>query len=186
MQIIHDSDFLAWAAEAGLMPDPRYLGTQQLVYPNLPDYWSGWAPPRGPGEPTKFVGTIISLIGNGPLRIRMRGGGVFGSATADSERERALRAATLAAGIPADTRGALMVDPAEYQVLCNLAVAFLSYGYCVGTDLEIVTADRGACLMLSHHYELLGHFCSRDRLSEFDVAMIAAWYGDKEEEENEK
>ena len=186
MQIIPDSDFLAWAAEAGLMPDPRYQGTQQLVYPKCPDCWGGWDPPRGPGEPTKFVGTVISLIGDGALRIRMRGGGVFGSAIAVAERERALRAATLAAGIPADTRGALIFDPDEHQVLRDLATAFLSFGYCVGTDLEIVTADGGACLMLSHHYELFGHFSSRARLSEFDEAMIAAGYGDQEEEGDER
>jgi hypothetical protein len=182
MQIIPASDFLAWSAEAGLMPDPRYRGAQQLVYPNCPDCWGGWDLPRGPGEPTKFVGTVISLVGDGALRIRMRGGGVFGSAIADSERERVLRAATLAAGIPPDTRGAIIIDPAEHQVLRDLAAEFLSFGYCVGTDLEIVTADRGACLMLSHHYELLGHFASRDRLSAFDMAMIAVGYGDQDDD----
>jgi hypothetical protein len=137
-----------------------------------------------PEEPARFVGKVFSLVGDGALRIRMRGGGVFGSAAADSDRERALGAATRAAGIPPDTRGALLFEPAERKLLCNLAIAFLSFGYCVGTDLEIVTADRGACLMVSHHYELLGHFCSRDRLSEFDESMIAAGYGEEREEDS--
>ena len=182
MLIIPNSEFLVWAAEAGLVPDPRYPLSRQLVYADCPDCWGGWDPPRVPGEPTRFVGTIISLVGDGPLRVRLRGGGVFGSAAADSERERALGAATLAAGIPEDTRGAVEFDRIEHRALRDLAVAFLSFGYCVGTDLEIVASDRGACLMLSHHYELFGHFASRDRLSAFDMAMIAAGYGDQDED----
>ena len=190
MQSISDSDFLAWAAEAGLVPDPRYPRSRpQLVFTNCPDGCGVWDTPRVPGELTKFVNTVISLVGEGPLRIRLRGGGVLGFNVADMEAERglerSLRAAAVAAGIPADTRGALEFDRTERHTLLDLVIAFLSFGYCVGTDLEIVDSDRGVCLMLSHHQELIGQFASRDRQSAFDKAMTAAGYGDQVEEKDE-
>ena len=190
MQSISDSDFLAWAAEAGLVPDPRYPQSRpQLVFTNCPDGCGVWDTPRTPGELTKFVDTVISLIGDGLLRVRLRGGGVLGFTVAEMEgergAERSLRAAAVAVGIPADTRGALEFDRTERQVLLDLAIAFLSFGYCIGTDLEIVASDRGVCLMLSHHHELIGQFASRDRRSAFDKAMTAAGYVDQAEEKDE-
>src|SRR3954468_9114597 len=156
MKSISDPDFLAWAAEAGLVPDHRYpLSRPQLIFTSCPDCWGAWPVPRGPEEPAKFVRTLIGLFADEPLRIRMRGGGVFASAPADSERERALQSAVAAVGIPIGASGGFEFEEVHARALLDLAVAFLSFGYCLGTDLEIVPTDRRACLMLSHHNEVV-------------------------------
>ena len=183
MRNIPESEFLEWAAQANLVPDPRYPHSrQQLVFVNSTDCRGGWTPTLGPDEPAKFVHTTIGLLGNGTLRIRVRGGGFFGSIEDASTREQALGAAALAAGIPADTRGAIEFAPAERQALVDLALAFFLFGFCVGTDLEIVDRDGGVCLLLSHHHEIIGHFANPERLSAFHTAMTAAGYGGDEEE----
>ena len=76
------------------------------------------------------------------------------------------------------TDGGLEFEHAEYGALHRLAIAFLFSGYRVETDLEIIPSDRRACLMLSHHGELVAQFSSRDELSRFSEAMAVAGYSD--------
>jgi hypothetical protein len=184
MHTLSDAEFLQWAAEARLVPDPRYpLSRQQLVFASCPDYWSTWHIPNSPGECAEFVRTLIRLSGDAPLRIRLRGGGRFGNSGSDQDQERALTSAVLAAGIPMDMDGGIEFEHGEYGVLHGLALAFLMSGYRVQTDLEIIPSDRRACLMLSHHSELVAQFSSLDQLSRFSEAMTAAGYLDDYDED---
>ena len=178
MRNIPESEFLEWAAQANLVPDPRHPHSrQQLVFTNSTACWGGWTPIRGPDEPTKFIETAIGLISSLTIRIRVRGGGSFASTKDTSTYEQALGAAALAAGIPSNTIGAIEFDPSERCALIDLALAFFQFGYCVGTDLEIMDRDGGVCLLLSHHHEIIGHFANPKRLSTFHTAMTAAGYG---------
>jgi hypothetical protein len=168
MKNITNSDFLEWAAEAGLSPnDPRYPQSNQLVFFNDPHHFSDWAVPVEFRERAKFVETAISSLGDSPVRVRMRGGGVFCSAESDSRSEAALLAAFASAGIPADVEGAFEFDQTVSSTLVDLAIAFLSHGYCVGTDIEFIPANRHACLLLSHHDSLFANFSNDEFKAEF-------------------
>jgi hypothetical protein len=185
MKTISDQSFLAWTAEADLVPDPKYKypSSRQLVFPTCSDCWRAWKVPTTPNEPDRFVGAIMNLI-DWPVRIRVRGGGPFSVAQPESAPERAIRSAASAAGIPTGATGALEFDLTEQPILARLAVAFLLFGYRVETDLEIVAFDRSACLMLSHHREIVARCSTRDRLVSFANGMLAAGYREPDEEDD--
>jgi hypothetical protein len=79
MKTIAEPIFLTWAADGGLVPDPRYPASrQQLVFVDAPDCWRPWSCPTTPAETAAFVGAAVGIVGRDqPWRVRLRGGGQF-------------------------------------------------------------------------------------------------------------
>jgi hypothetical protein len=97
-----------------------------------------------------------------------------------------LRSALSLAGVHEHATGAIEFDRSERPALVNLAAAFISLGYRVETDLELVPVDRSACLMLDHHGEVVVRFASPEALHDFSNAMAAAGYPQPDDEQGDQ
>jgi hypothetical protein len=178
MKTIADPIFLTWAADGGLVPDPRYPASrQQLVFVDAPDCWRPWSCPTTPAETAAFVGAAVGIVGRDqPWRVRLRGGGQFAPNLAATEAESNIAAAVAAAGLASTTRGAVEFDSTEQSALVQLAVAFALSGYRIETDLEIVNTQRDACLLFDHHRELIAQFSDHEKLDDFRRGMTDAGF----------
>ena len=177
MRLIPDAEFLPWAAESGLLPDPRYPRSKQLVFPASPDTSRFWLPPSIPSDLPGFLATAIQLASKtGPYRLRRRGGGALYYGEDASFREIVIERALRAVGVPEDAEGAIEFEESEWAAVLFLSTAYYTFGWCVATDLEIVTPDRRSCLMLGHHGELAVHFASEADLALFEAGMSAGAY----------
>lgn len=181
---IANEAMLAWAAAAGLVPDPRYPESPALVFEAFPDCWSAWSPPGPPGDLPAFLeAAITSSNPNGPYSVRMRGGGAFaGNTMSPVMREQALSRVLGTLHLPGDVTGGLIFHRAHWSALMLLTTTYFAFGYCMRTDLEIVPTDRRVCLMLDHHGSLVGHFAGEGVLGEFTEAMRHAGYAPEGEE----
>jgi hypothetical protein len=177
MRLIPDDQFLSWAAEAGLVPDPRYPLSKQLVFPQAPDTWRFWLPPGLPSDLPGFLATALQLAGSGrPFRLRPRGGGPLYYGEHASFREHLIELALRSLDIPLDAAGAIEFDSTEWASTLYLGTAYYTFGWHVGTDLEIVPTQRGCCLMLGHHGDLNVHFATEEGLAIFEAGMAAEGY----------
>jgi hypothetical protein len=171
MNLIPDASFRAWAAEVGLLADPRYPGSEQLVFAGSLDAREVWLPPAAPSELPNFLTAAIRLASPaGPYRLRLRGGGPF-YGDPDSPREQIMARILRSLGVPSGANGALEFSDQEWDSLLMLASTFYVFGYRVQTDLEVVTPERTASLLFSHHGELDIHFASLVMLGEFAAGM---------------
>lgn len=177
MKLIADNDFLAWAAESGLVPDPRYPNSKQLVFPASFDTWRFWLPPGLPSDLPGFLSVAIRLAGAGPpYRLRARGGGSIYYGEQASFREQLIERALRSLDIPQDASGAMEFEAGEWSAVLYLAVAYYTFGWQVDTDLEIVPADRTCAMMLGHHGEMAVHFASEESLALFEAGMASEGY----------
>jgi hypothetical protein len=179
VKIIPDDQFLTWAAEAGLVPDPRYPLSKQLVFQRNPTCWRPWPLPPSAERITAFLEAMIRQAGGGGvLRTRLRGGGSWHLRNPESNRQFAIEDALRRVGVPSDVRGALEFGVEERAVAVDLAQAYALSGWHIGTDLEIVPLERTWCLMLSHHDEVIMHLPSGEHLSALSRRMKADGYPD--------
>jgi hypothetical protein len=179
MRTLSDDTFLSWVAQSGLIPDPRYPSSrQQLVFVNAPECWSSWTSPDEPNARKRLLESLLDLLAPAnSFRVRLRGGGSFFGAS-DSERERFLSAALTRVGVPTDASGAIEFENSERGLLLDLATAFLDSGYRVETDLEIVPANRAACVMLTHGGVVVVQMSGTDALQTIVDAMATAGFTD--------
>jgi hypothetical protein len=176
MDLIPEATFRAWAAEVGLVSDPRYRRSEQLVFAGSLDAHEVWLPPREPSALPNFLTTAIKLTSaTGPYRLRLRGGGPF-YGDPDSPREQVIARVLHSLAIPLEASGALEFRDEEWDSLLMLAVTYYVFGYRVHTDLELVTRERTSSLLLSHHGELAIHFASQASLDEFVAGMRREGY----------
>ena len=183
MKTITEPLFLKWAADAGLVPDPRYPASRQLVFAAEPDWWAPYSCPTTPSETAAFLRVAIDLIAHAdPVRVRIRGGGPFSVDSPNSEAEAAISSAVDASGLPRATTGAVQFEPWERETLVQLAVAFARLGYRIETDLEIVNLRRDASLLIGHHRELLAHFPNKAKLDVFRSGMAQAGFASELDE----
>ena len=184
MNLIPETTFRAWAAEVALVADPRYPGSEQLVFAGSLDAREVWLPPAEPSGLPNFLTTAIRLASpTGPYRLRLRGGGPF-YGNLDSSREQIIARVLRSLEVPPGANGALELTDQEWDSLLMLAITFFVFGYRVQTDLELVTPERTSSLLLSHHGELDIHFASRFRQDEFVAGMRHKGYVPAGEEAN--
>lgn len=176
MNLLSNTAFLAWAAEAGLVPDPRYPGSEQLVFAASFGAARVWLPPGEPNALPHFLTAAFrSASPAGPYRLRLRGGGPFYGGS-DGAHEQVITRVLQSLAVPLDATGALEFAEEEWDAVLLLAVVFYVFGFHMRTDLEIVTPDRSSSLLLSHHGELDAHFSSEARMDEFVKEMKRKGY----------
>jgi hypothetical protein len=176
MNLIPEATFRAWAAEVGLVADPRYPGSEQLVFGGSLDAREVWLPPTEPSGLPNFLTAAIRLASpTGPYRLRLRGGGTF-YGDPDSPREQIMARILRSLEVPSGATGAIEFTDQEWDSLLMLASTFYVFGYRVQTDLEIVTLERTASLLFSHHGELDIHFASQVMRDEFEAGMRRKGY----------
>jgi hypothetical protein len=169
---------LAWAAEGGLIPDPRYPDSHALVFEASPDCWCAWPAPHLPGELPTFVDAAITCASaDAPYYVRLRGGGAFcGDILSPLMREQVLGRVVSSLHLSRDMVGGLTFHRYHRSSLILLATTFFTFGYRAQTDLEIIPADRRVCLMLEHHGSLIAHFASDEVMRDVTAAMRRAGY----------
>lgn len=172
MRVVANEDFLRWANAGGLILDPRYQHSLQLVFRDDPDRCRFWVPAGVPSDLPGFLATSITLASvSGPYWVRPRGGGRFIHGETASFREGLIDRALAAVAIGPDVWGALVFDRTDWGDLLFVATAFFTFGWSVRQDLEIIPEDRSCCLMLGHHGEMTVQFATAERLAEFVRGM---------------
>jgi hypothetical protein len=179
VKTISDDQFLAWAAEAGLVPDPRYPLSNQLVFQGCPTCWRPWPQPSTADGISGFLeAMVLHAGGGGVLRTRLRGGGSWYFRNPEWDRQLAIEDTLRRVGVSPDARGAFEFSAEERRLVLDLAQAYAVFGWHVGTDLEIVPMERTWCLMLSHHREIIVHSSSEEHLFALSRGMKNAGYPD--------
>jgi hypothetical protein len=163
-----------WIAEAGIVPDPRYPSSAQLVYRDALDLSRFWLP-RDADLPGFISAALAAASDDGPYWLHPRGGGPF-HFTDPSFREEQINAVLSAVHVPGDAEGGIGFTTAQLGPLLLLTTAYFTFGWCVGTDLEIIPDNRSCVLMLGHHSTLAAHFPNQATLDRFVAAMSASGY----------
>jgi hypothetical protein len=170
MHFLSDKDFLTWASESGISPDPRWPTSAQLVFSQSPELSRFWLP-SGTDLPGFLSTAFTAASAEGPYWIRHRGGGRWFEGETASFRQTVIERLLAGLGIPPHAEGALQFTLDEWGMLLLIANTFYTFGWHVGTDLEIIPDNRSCILMLGHHGDLSGQFPTEQRMQDFIADM---------------
>jgi len=181
MDLLSRAAFLSWAAEGGIVQDPKYPHSAQLVFRDAPeDQWLAWDTPGPAVELIGFLNALLEAAAPaGPFLLSVRGGAPWFTGTGYGEGPLVEQLRDRVVGtlpIPAAFDGALRFEVAEWRDVLMLLATFLVYGWCVADDLELVAGDRTTVLMTSHHSYVAVHAQSAARLAVFEASMLASGF----------
>lgn len=180
MELVEPSEFLRWAAELGIVPDPAYKewpNQAPLSYAAGPSYWRRWLTPDAPFNLPSFASCLLaSAAPDGGVHVWVKGGAPWftGSDPDTGPEWEHLRDRVVGVlPIPRDFSGALRMPPAERDDVVLLMVAFLVFAWCVSDDLQIVPDDGSVILETSHHGDVIVRAPNEQRMHDF-VALMAS------------
>jgi hypothetical protein len=178
MEIRPDGQFLQWLREAGIGPHPEYPDSGELVFTRVPDISRFWLPSDVPNDLPNFLLTAAQTAsGDGACWLYRRGGGSWYQGTKASSREEVIDRMLGAAGVPANARGALKFESADWQQLLLVMLAFYTLGRHVANDLHLIPDNRSHVVMLGHHGELSCWCPDQSLLDAFIGAMATGGFG---------
>jgi hypothetical protein len=177
MELVEAGDFLRWAAEGGIVPDPRGPdGQARPTFGGAALYERRWIAPEAPFNLPGFASCLLgSTAPQTSVYLFIKGGAPWftGSDPATGPEWEHLRDRIVGTlPIPRDFRGALKMAFGESDDVVLLMVTFLVYAWCVTDDLQVVPEGRDVVMQTSHHGEAI--VCSSDpgRLEAFVASMV--------------
>jgi hypothetical protein len=181
MELVAARDFLEWAAEGGIIPDPSGLDSQAaLTFGGAPEATRRWIAPEAPFNLPGFASCLLGATAQqSPVYLFITGGAPWftGSDPATGPEWEHLRDRVVATlPIPRDFRGALKMSFGESDDVVLLLVTFFVYAWCVNDDLQVVPESRDIVIQTSHHG--VAFVSARDpaRLDAFVSAMTACGF----------
>ncbi|PYM69918.1 MAG: hypothetical protein DME03_21680, partial [Candidatus Rokuibacteriota bacterium] len=147
MELVEAGDFLRWAADGGIVPDPRGPdGQAPLTFGGAPPAMRRWVAPEAPFNLPGFASCLLgSTARQSSVYLFIKGGAPWftGSDPATGPEWEHLRDRVVATlPIPRDFRGALKMAFSESDDVVLLLVTFFVYAWCVNDDLQVVSEQR--------------------------------------------
>ena len=175
MEFIPEEQFLTWAAEAGIIPDPHFSAPRTLIFAGDQEHSRFWMPPPIVSDLPGFIGTALDCASEtGPYCLYRRGGGTWYDKFDPADglvRNEIIDRIVETTGVPEDFAGAIKLAASEWKDTLTLISAFYVFGWSIGEDLHIVPDDRSCVLMVSHHGELQGQFPTAEHMEAFVAGM---------------
>lgn len=176
MDLVEAGDFLAWAAEGGIVPDPGGRdGQRPLTFGSASLYVRRWIAPEAPFNLPGFAWCLLRSTAEQTVYVFIKGGAPWftGSDPATGPQWEHLRDRIVGTfPIPRDFRGALKLAPSERDDVVLLMVTFLVYAWCVADDLQVVPEGRDVIIQTSHHGEAIVLSSDPGRLEAFVASMV--------------
>ena len=179
MQVIAESTFRPWLAEAGIRPHARFQSSDVLVFEQGEDLSRFWFPSFVPSDLPGFVLTALEAASaDGPHYLMRRGGGSWYEPDPETApgSNVIIDALLRAAGVPQDAAGALRFEKTDWKALNIVVLAHYVHGWSVGEDLHMFGEERDCAIVTSHHGELRVAFPNHPRLERFREHMLRAGY----------
>jgi hypothetical protein len=179
MQVVPESTFRSWLAEAGIRPHSRLGSSDVLAFQQAEDLSRFWFPSFVPSDLPGFVLTALEAASPQGPHYLMRRSGIDWY---ESEPETAPGSNLIiddllrAAGVPAGAAGALRFEKTDWKALQIVVLAHYVHGWSVGEDLHMFGEERDCAMMTSHHGKLRVAFPSDARLERFREHMLLAGY----------
>jgi hypothetical protein len=185
MELVEASEFLRWAAEGGIVPDPHGpAGQAPLTFGSASPHMRTWIAPEAPFNLPGFASCLLgSTAQQSSVYLFIKGGAPWftGSGPATGPEWEHLRDRIVGTlPIPRDFRGALRMDFPESDDVVLLMVTFLVYAWCVADDLQVLPERRDVIMQTSHHG--LVFVCSSDlrRLEAFVTSIVECGFPPEE------
>ena len=166
MRIVTNDDFLSWAAEHGIGPDPRFAHSQYLMFLHRERDSRFWEYPEDPGTVPHFVSSVVDAAGLGSGCWIYPGVGYWhlGQPADSWPVGRTRRAILEALGIPAGHVGAVEVADAERSTLEAILSLQVMLGPAAMIDAVAIPADGTAVLFFEHNRVVHAEFSDSARL----------------------
>jgi len=177
MEFVEASNFLRWATEGGIVPDPRFRDAlAPLTFRGISPAVRRWPAPEAPFNLPGFASCLLSCTAQqSSVYLFIRGGAPWftGSDPATGPEWEHLRDRVVSTlPIPREFRGALRMDPPEGDDVVLLMVTFLVFAWSVADDLQVVPNQRDVILQTSHHGKALVCCSNPERLDAFVSSMV--------------
>ena len=180
MELLSDTEFWEWAADAGIVRDPHLGSTGILAFLDLERTATRWMIPPPIGEAPTFMTQLLMATGAESFILWRRGGGVWIENLEDFARNQAIDIVLRGGGIPEEHDGAVRLGRGEWARLWAITLAFCTFAWSVGEDLYILPSDGSFMVMISHHDELTVTARSPGHESRFVAHMHDAGYKERE------
>lgn len=181
MELVEAGDFLRWAAEGGIVPDPRGLdGQAPLTFGGASLFVRRWIAPEAPFNLPGFASCLFgSAAQRSSVYLFLKGGAPWftGSDPATGPEWEHLRDRIVSTlPIPRDFRGAVKMVFSESDDVVLLMVTFLVYAWCVADDPQVVPEQRDVIMQTSHHGEAIVCSANSGRLEAFVSSMVESGF----------
>jgi hypothetical protein len=159
MKQVSGDTFLAWAAEAGIVPDPRFKGSRKLVFQRGKSHSCYWCIPEDQKEAERLFELILGTVwGAGDMAVWPRDGSwwAYCDQTENIDPE-----SPFAEIIHSSESPAALVGRDEMGELIKFLWFTLNDLELRPADLQLIPGDCAFIFMLDHHQTL--HASSSDR-----------------------
>jgi hypothetical protein len=168
------SEFLAWAADHGLKPDPRFPGSTFPTFDPNPELYRFWEYPRDAASRPRFLSRMLQLAGPWHTCFVRRLGGWPALGEASGAGERVAHQIFVALGMPMGTNGIAAFDASERDALVSLLLVSTVFGWSAVDDLFLVPDPPRYLLKTEHHGLMQVCFRTRSDLDDYVRAMETA------------
>jgi hypothetical protein len=187
MELVEAGEFLRWAAEGGIVPDPDGPdGQAPLTFGSASLHVRTWIAPEAPFNLPGFASCLLGAAAQqSSVYLFINGGAPWftGSDPATGPVWEHLRDRIVGTlPILRDFRGALKMAFPESDDVVLMMVTFLVYAWCVADDLQVLPERRDVIMQTCHHG--LVFVCASDprRLEAFVTSMVEGGFPPEQEE----
>lgn len=178
MKTMTEKQFLKWAAEKGLGPDPKYPNSAVLDFQG-PSESRFWKVPEGAAQRPYFLSTLIDLMGEWQTCYVWRHLGRWPD-PANVSPHRITDAVELnilrGVGVPLGTAAVIAFDRSERAALVTLLFSTTIFGWSVADDLYVVPDHARQLLQTDHHDVIHVSFAADDDLRHWVSKMAEEEY----------